>query len=119
MAGGAPDLGVVIEVAGIVYGPSSVIRDSHRPIWDYTFPQPITWKLGDPVTIRIIDYDWSATEVYTLHSPEGDPLAMKLSDRDDQTVQGREDLAGLLFRLFDPHAQPARVTPDVSDLRPS
>jgi GTPase SAR1 family protein len=78
MAGGAPDLGVVIEVAGSVYGPSSVIRDSRRPIWDYTFPQPITWKLGDPVTIRIIDYDWSATNVYTLHSPEGDPLAMKL-----------------------------------------
>ena len=78
LAGGAPDLGVVIEVAGSVYGPSSVIRDSHQPIWDYTFPQPITWKLGDPVTIRIIDYDWSATNVYTLHSPEGDPLAMKL-----------------------------------------
>jgi hypothetical protein len=30
------------------------------------------------VTIRIIDYDWSATEVYTLRSEEGDPLAMKL-----------------------------------------
>jgi hypothetical protein len=78
LAGGAPDLGVVVEVAGIVYGPSSVIRDSRRPIWDYTFPQPITWKLGDPVTIRIIDYDWSASEVYALHSQEGDPLAMKL-----------------------------------------
>jgi GTPase SAR1 family protein/outer membrane protein assembly factor BamD (BamD/ComL family) len=78
LAGGAPDLGVVIEVAGTVYGPTSVIRDSYRPIWDYTFSQPITWKLGDPVTIRIIDYDWSASEVYSLHSPEGDPLAMKL-----------------------------------------
>ena len=78
LAGGAPDLGVVIEVAGTVYGPSSVIRDSHRPIWDYTFPQPITWKLGDPITIRIIDYDWSASEVYVLHSRQGDPLAMRL-----------------------------------------
>jgi GTPase SAR1 family protein len=77
-AGGAPDLGVVIEVAGTVYGPTSVIRDSHRPIWDYTFPQAITWKLGDPVTIRIIDYDWSASEIYVLNSHEGDPLAMKL-----------------------------------------
>ena len=77
-AGGAPDLGVVIEVAGTVYGPSSVIHDSHRPIWDYTFPQPIAWKLGDPVTIRIIDYDWSASEVYVLNSQEGDPLAMKI-----------------------------------------
>jgi GTPase SAR1 family protein len=77
-AGGAPDLGVVIEVAGTVYGPSSVIRDSYHPIWDYTFPRRITWKLGDPITVRIIDYDWSATEVYELHSPEGDPLAMKI-----------------------------------------
>jgi len=78
LAGGAPDLGVVVEVAGSVYGPSPVIPDSRRPIWDYTFPQPITWKLGDPITIRIIDYDWSASEVYALHSPQGDPLAMRL-----------------------------------------
>ena len=77
-SGGAPDLGVVIEVAGAVYGPSTIIRDSHRPVWDYTFPQPITWKLGDPVTIRIIDYDWSASEVYVLHSRQGDPLAIRL-----------------------------------------
>jgi hypothetical protein len=78
LAGGAPDLGVVIEVAGSMYGPSSVIPNSHRPIWDYTFPQPITWKVGDPITIRIIDYDWSASEVYVLHSRQGDPLAMRL-----------------------------------------
>jgi hypothetical protein len=77
-SGGAPDLGVVIEVAGAVYGPSTIIRDSHRPVWDYAFPQPITWKLGDPVTVRIIDYDWSASEVYVLHSKQGDPLAMRL-----------------------------------------
>jgi hypothetical protein len=78
LSGGAPDLGVVIEVAGVVHGPSSVIRDTYRPIWDYTFPRPITWKLGDPITIRIIDYDWSASEVYTLSSRQGDPLAMRL-----------------------------------------
>ena len=78
LAGSGPDLGVVIEVAGAVYGPSSVIKNSYRPIWDYTYPQPITWKLGDPVTIRLIDYDWSATEVYTLTSRQGDPLAIRL-----------------------------------------
>jgi GTPase SAR1 family protein len=78
LSGGAPDLGVVIEVAGVVHGPSSVIRDTHRPIWDYTFPRPITWKLGDPIAIRIIDYDWSASEVYTLNSRQGDPLGMRL-----------------------------------------
>ena len=78
LAGGGPDLGVVIEVAGVIHGPSPVIRDTHRPIWDYTFPRPITWKLGDPITIRIIDYDWSASEVYILNSRQGDPLAMRM-----------------------------------------
>jgi GTPase SAR1 family protein len=77
-SGSGPDLGVVIEVAGTTYGPSSVIRDSRKPIWDYTFPQPITWKLGDPITIRLIDYDWSASDVYVLTSRQGDPLAMRL-----------------------------------------
>jgi Double-GTPase 2 len=78
LAGGGPDLGVVIEVAGTVYGPSSVTRNSRRPIWDFMFPQPITWKLNDPITIRIIDYDWSATEVFVFRSPPGDPLAIRL-----------------------------------------
>jgi GTPase SAR1 family protein len=78
LSGSGPDLGVTIEVAGAVYGPSSVIKDSYRPIWDFTYPQPITWKLGDPITIRLIDYDWSATEVYTLTSRHGDPLAIRL-----------------------------------------
>jgi hypothetical protein len=78
LSGSGPDLGVVIEVAGAVYGPSSVIKDSYRPVWDYTFPQPITWKFGDPITVRLIDYDWSATDVYTLSSRQGDPLAMRL-----------------------------------------
>ena len=55
-----------------------MVRNTHRPIWDYTFPRPIRWKLGDPVTIRIIDYDWSDTTVYTLNSRKGDPLAMRL-----------------------------------------
>jgi len=76
--GRATDLGVGIEVAGSIYGPSPVIPNSRRPIWDYTFPQPIAWKAGDPITIRIIDYDWSANEVYVFHSRQGDPLAMQL-----------------------------------------
>jgi hypothetical protein len=78
LAGGAPDLGVVIEVAGKTYGPSSVVRNSHTPIWEYTFPEPVTWKLNDPITIRVIDYDWSATAVYVLHSRQDDPLAIRL-----------------------------------------
>ena len=78
LSGGAPGLSVVLEVAGVTYGPSPVVPNSHRPVWDYTFPRPITWKFGDPVTIRLIDYDWSASDVYILTSREGDPLAMRL-----------------------------------------
>ena len=81
-----------------------MIRDSHRPIWDYTFPQPITWKLGDPVTIRIIDYDWSASEVYVLHSRQGDPLAMRSARRDDQADQGGKDDPRLRLGLHDADA---------------
>lgn len=77
-SGAGPDLGVVLEVAGTTYGPSSIIRDSRKPVWDYTYPKPIAWKLGDPITIRLIDYDWSASEVYILTSRPGDPLAIRL-----------------------------------------
>ena len=64
LAGGAPTSASSSRSPAPCTARRPVIRDSHRPIWDYTFPQPITWKLGDPVTIRIIDYDWSASEVY-------------------------------------------------------
>lgn len=78
LAGGGPDLSVVVEVAGVVHGPSPIIPDSRAPNWNYAFPKPIRWKLGDPVTVRLIDNDWSPTEIYVLHSPQGDPLAIRL-----------------------------------------
>jgi hypothetical protein len=77
LAGGGPDLGVTIEVGGVTYGPSPVVRNTHKPIWDYTFPRPIRWKLNDPVTITIIDYDYWDCTVYTLNSRKGDPLAIR------------------------------------------
>lgn len=77
LSGGGPDLGVTIEVAGAVYGPSPVVPNSYRPIWDYTFPRPVRWKLGDPVTIKIVDHDWSDSLVYTFVTRKGDPLAMR------------------------------------------
>ena len=67
----------MLEVAGAVYGPSPVVPNTHRPIWDYTFPRPIRWKLGDPVTIRIIDYDWSDSVLTVLNTRKGDPLAIR------------------------------------------
>jgi GTPase SAR1 family protein len=78
LAGGGPDLGVEVWVAGVKYGPSPVVRNTHKPIWDYTFTRPIKWKLGDPVIVRILDHDWSTSIIYTLNSPKGDPLAIKM-----------------------------------------
>jgi GTPase SAR1 family protein len=78
LAGGGPDLSVTIEVAGKTYGPSPVIPNEYRPIWRYTFSKPIVWKLNDPVTIKVVDHDWSDTIVVHLSSAKDDPLAMRL-----------------------------------------
>jgi hypothetical protein len=78
LAGAGPDLSVSLTVAGVDYGPSPVIKDTRTPIWDYTFATPIRWKYGDPVAIRIVDNDWSATPVYTLTTAAGDKLGMRL-----------------------------------------
>ena len=90
LSGGAPDLGVEIDVAGVTHGPSPVVPNSRRPIWDYTFPRPVRWKLGDPVTIRIIDFDWGDSVVYTFTTRKGDPLAIrKLSGTVTSSKGGR------------------------------
>jgi hypothetical protein len=78
LAGSGPDLGVTLWVAGIEYGPSPVIKDSRSPIWDHTFDTPIRWKYGDPISVRIVDYDWSPSGVFTLTSRAGDKLAMRM-----------------------------------------
>ena len=77
LGGGGPDLGVRVEVAGAVYGPTPVVPNSRRPIWDYTFPRPVRWKLGDPVTVTITDHDWSDSIVYVFTTRKGDPLAIR------------------------------------------
>ncbi len=69
----------MVEVAGVTYGPSPVIRNNYQPIWDYTFPRPIRWKLGDPVTVKVIDHGyWSDATVVVLNSQKGDPLALRM-----------------------------------------
>jgi hypothetical protein len=70
-------LSVTVWVGPTKYGPSPIIPDSSRPIWNYTFPQPIRWRAGDPVTIQLNDHDWSDSVVATLHSARGDHLAMR------------------------------------------
>jgi len=92
--GGAPDLGVTVEVAGAKYGPSPVIRNNYKPIWDYRFPQPIRWKLGDPVTIKVTHHGyWSNNDVVILNSKKGEPLALRmLSDTIRPTKGGTTTL---------------------------
>src|SRR5262249_2694509 len=76
-AGNGPDLSVKLWVAGVEYGPSPVVKDTRSPIWDYTFASPIKWKYGDPISIRILDNDWSATGVFPFNTRPGDKLAMR------------------------------------------
>lgn len=78
LGGGGPDLKVTIWVGGVQYGPSPVIPNSHAPNWGYTFPRPISWKYGDPVTVQLTDADWSDSTVFTFHSPKNDPLAIRM-----------------------------------------
>jgi len=78
LAGGAPDLSVEVYVGGVKYGPSSIVIDTRRPIWNWDFPKPIKWKYGDPISIRILDNDWSSSSVFTFNTAQGDKLAMKM-----------------------------------------
>jgi len=93
--GGGPDLGVTLDVGGVTYGPSPVVRNTHRPVWDHTFARPVRWKLGDPVTITVLDYDWSDSVVKTFTSRKGDPLAMRNLSGTIREAKGRR--ASLTF----------------------
>jgi hypothetical protein len=73
-----PDLSVQLEVAGVRYGPSPIVRNRYDPEWEYEFPRRVRWKLGDPVRIRVTDHDWWDRVVVDVSSADGDALAMRL-----------------------------------------
>src|SRR5262249_14920416 len=50
-----PKLSVELEVNGIRYGPSTIVRNRYDPEWNYEFPRKIRWKLGEPVRIRVME----------------------------------------------------------------
>ena len=77
LSGGGPDLSVIVEVAGVRYGPSPVVKNNLKPIWDWSFPKPVVWKLGDPVSIQITDHDWWDSPVDSFKSKPNDPLALR------------------------------------------
>lgn len=90
LGGGGPDLGVVIYVNGVQYGPTPAVPNTHEPNWNYTFPREITWKYGWPVSIRILDFDWSSagTGVFRFNTADGDPLGMRLLSQEIAPSQG-------------------------------
>jgi hypothetical protein len=69
---------VEVEVNGVVYGPSTIVLRSSEPEWDYDFPRPIQWKLGDPVIIRVIDNYFWKRKIAEIASDENDPVGMRL-----------------------------------------
>lgn len=73
-----PDLSVELEVAGIRYGPSTITVNKYDPEWNFEYPRPIRWKLGDAVRIRVIDHDWKDRVVVDIASDDNDPLALRL-----------------------------------------
>jgi hypothetical protein len=101
MAGSGPNLCVTVWVGNTEYGPSPVIPNTSNPIWNYTFPQSIRWRAGDPVTIQLTDTDWSDSVVATLRSGRDDRLALRnLStevrpnrDRGRVTIEFESDFA--------------------------
>lgn len=53
---------VTVEVAGITYGPSPIVRNNYTPEWDFEFPRKIRWKNGNTVRVIVTDhYFWKRT----------------------------------------------------------
>ncbi|MFO0927554.1 MAG: hypothetical protein U0736_11015 [Gemmataceae bacterium] len=69
-------LSVEIEVAGVRYGPSTIIPRSYEPEWKYEFPRRCGWKLGDPVRVIVTDHYYWKRRVGDL-TFDDDPLAMR------------------------------------------
>jgi GTPase SAR1 family protein len=72
------NLSVELEVNGVLYGPSTIARKTSEPEWDYAFPRPIRWKLGDSVRIKVTDNYYWKRKILDVSSDEKDPLAMKM-----------------------------------------
>jgi hypothetical protein len=71
-------LSVEIEVGGVRYGPSNIVRRSYTPEWNYEFPRRVRWKLGDTVRIYVTDNYYWRRKVAEIGSDDYDPLAMRM-----------------------------------------
>lgn len=70
-----PKLSVELEVNGVRHGPSTIIYNQYDPHWNFEYPRPIRWKLGDAVRIRVTEHSWRNSVVMDV-TLDG-PLAMK------------------------------------------
>lgn len=69
-------LSVEIEVAGVRYGPSTIVKRSYEPEWEYEFPRKVRWKSGDPVRIIVTDnYYWNRKVADVTF--DDDPVALR------------------------------------------
>lgn len=68
---------VEVEVNGVIYGPSTIASRTSEPVWDYDFPRPIQWKLGDKVTIRVTDHYFWNRSIGQIDSGD-DPVGIAL-----------------------------------------
>ncbi len=73
-----PSMSVEIEVNGVRYGPSSIVKRRYDPDWNYEFPRRVRWKLGDTVRVRVTDNYYWGRPVADIASADGDPLAMRM-----------------------------------------
>ena len=73
-----PSLSVEIEVNGVRHGPSNIVPRRYDPPWEYTFPRPVKWKLGESVRIRVRDNYYWERPVCEIASDPNDPVAMRM-----------------------------------------
>jgi hypothetical protein len=71
-----PDLAVEVEVAGHRIGRTPIVSDSFEPVWNYEFPQTVRWRMGDPIKIRVMDFDYSNHVILKVETTD-DPVALR------------------------------------------
>jgi hypothetical protein len=71
-------LSVLIEVGGVRYGPSPIVKRSYEPEWNYEFPRKVRWKLGDGVRIWVTDHYFWKRKVMEVGTGDNDLLGMRL-----------------------------------------
>lgn len=70
-------LSVEVEVNGVRHGPSTIIKNTSEPEWNYEFPRRVRWKLGDPVRVVVTDHTWTDRVVVEIASGD-DALALRM-----------------------------------------